>query len=85
VCSQRPKVTVVPGRKDVFEKTRSAALVVPSHSKTVAIGDPGRLCGRQALTHDGVLLVEYQVFKVNLRTGVGNPSAHDDLDYKLNG
>jgi hypothetical protein len=29
-----------------------------------------------------MLLVEDQVFKVNLRTSVSNPSAHDDLDSK---
>jgi hypothetical protein len=29
-----------------------------------------------------MLLVEDQVFKVNLRTRVSNPSAHDDLGQK---
>jgi hypothetical protein len=77
--SQRAKVTVVPSGKDVFKKSRRCALVVPSNTKAVAIGDPSRLSGRKALTHNGMGLMKDQVFKVNLRTRVSNPSAHDDL------
>ena len=76
---QGAQVAVVPSREDVFEQAWCGAIVVPSYSETIAIGDPGRLGRGQALAHDRMLLVEDQVFKVNLGTRVSNPSAHDDL------
>ena len=79
VCGQRAQVAVVPSGEDVFEQTRCGALGVPSHTKAIAIGHPGRLVGGQALADDRVLLVKDQVFQVNLWTCVGNPSAHGNL------
>ena len=76
MSSKRAQVTVVPSWQDVFEQARCGAFGVSGHAKTIAIGDPCRLGRSQALAHDGMLLVEDQVFKVNFRTGVSNPSAH---------
>jgi hypothetical protein len=73
------QVTVVPGWQDVFEQAWCSAVVVPSNAETIAIGNPRRLGCGQALAHDGMFLVKDQVFKVNLRTRVSNPSAHNDL------
>ena len=49
------------------------------NAKAIAICDPCRLGCSQALAHNGMLLMEDQVFKVNFWTRVSNPSAHDDL------
>jgi hypothetical protein len=35
------------------------------------------MCGK-ALVHDGVILVEQDVFQIDFWTGIGNPAAHSD-------
>jgi len=57
-------------------------LVVPGNDKYIPIGNSRRLRRSKALSHDGMLLVEDQVFEVNLWPGISNPSAHDFLDAK---
>jgi hypothetical protein len=79
MCCKGAQVTVVPSRQDVFEQAWCGAVVVPCNAETIAIGDPRRLIRSKALAHDGMLLMEDQVFKVNLWTRISNPSAHDDL------
>ena len=39
--------------------------------------------GSQALAHDGVLLMEDQIFKVDFRSGVGHPSTHKHLTFQI--
>jgi hypothetical protein len=73
------QVTVIPGWQDVFEQAWCGAIVVPSHTEPITIGDPRGLSRSKALAHNGMLLMKNQVFKVNLGTRVSNPSAHDDL------
>jgi hypothetical protein len=76
---KRAQVTVVPSWQDVFEESWGSAVVIPSHAKSITVGDPRRLSRSKALTHNGMLLMKDQVFKVNLWTRISNPSAHDDL------
>jgi len=79
VCRKRAQVTVIPSWQDVFEESWGSAVVVPSNAKSITICDPGRLSRSKTLAHNGMLLMEDQVFKVNLWTRISNPSAHDDL------
>ena len=79
MCSERAQIGVVPSWQYIFKQSRCCALGVPSNAKSIAICDPSRLVCCQALAHNGMLLMEDQVFKVNFWTRVSNPSAHDDL------